>query len=100
MGGLEGGRSALWSHGAFTLMQSAPIGVDGFAYVAIRRGGWLARRGAAGVSGYAVRTRRRRRVQAAAPRVAIRRAWPGFARGSVLVRSTASTMIGRSQGRL
>jgi hypothetical protein len=39
---LEGGRSPLWSHGAFALMESAPIDVDGFAYVAIRRDGRLA----------------------------------------------------------
>ncbi|MGO9973316.1 MAG: GNAT family N-acetyltransferase [Solirubrobacteraceae bacterium] len=81
---LEGGRSPLWSHGAFALMERTPIGVDGFAYVAVRRGGrivavlpvfWLC--------GFALDDV----VGSGAQRLAgrVRRAWPRFARISVLV---------------
>jgi len=81
---LEGGRSPLWSHGAFALMESAPIGADGFAYVAIRRGAQIAAvLPAFWLCGFALDDVVGSGLQPLARRV--RRAWPGFARVSVLV---------------
>ena len=81
---LEGGRSPLWSHEAFALMERTPIGVDDFAYVAVRRGGRLAAvLPAFWLCGFALDDV----VGSGAQRLArrVRRAWPGFARVSVLV---------------
>jgi Acetyltransferase (GNAT) domain len=68
----------------FVLMESAPIGIDGFAYIAVRRGGrlaavlpvfWLCGFPLDDVAGSGAQRLARR----------VRRAWPGFARVSVLV---------------